>query len=66
MQGVYVYGDFCTGTVKGLLQRKGVLLDDKAIGPQLGTNSIVAFAEDNQGELYIVTEAGSVQRLVAA
>jgi hypothetical protein len=26
----------------------------------------VAFAEDNQGELYIVTEAGSVQRLVAA
>jgi glucose/arabinose dehydrogenase len=66
MQGVYVYGDFCTGTVKGLLQRKGVLLDDKAIGPQLGTNSIVAFAEDNQGELYIVTAGGSVQRLVAA
>jgi hypothetical protein len=43
-----------------------VLLDDKAIGPQLGTNSIVAFAEDNQGELYIVTAGGSVQRLVAA
>ncbi len=65
LQGVYIYGDFCTGTVKGLLQRKGVLLDDKAIGPQLGTNSIVAFAEDNQGELYIVTAGGSVQRLVA-
>ena len=66
MQGVYIYGDFCTGSVKGLLQRKGVLLDDKAIGPQLGTNSIVAFAEDNQGELYTVTAGGSVQRLVAA
>jgi len=66
LQGVYIYGDFCTGTVKGLLQRKGVVLDDKAIGPQLGTNSIVAFAEDNQGELYIVTSGGSVQRLVAA
>jgi len=65
LQGVYIYGDFCSGTVKGLLQRKGVLLDDKAIGPQLGTNSIVAFAEDNQGELYIVTAGGSVQRLVA-
>jgi hypothetical protein len=26
----------------------------------------VAFAEDNQGELYIVTARGSVQRLVAA
>jgi hypothetical protein len=51
MQGVYIYGDFCTGSVKGLLQRKGVLLDDKAIGPQLGANSIIAFAEDNQGEL---------------
>ncbi len=66
LQGVYIYGDFCTGTVKGLLQRKGVVLDDKAIGPQLGTNSIVAFAEDSQGELYIITAGGSVQRLVAA
>ena len=66
LQGVYIYGDFCTGVLKGLLQRKGVVLDDKAIGPQLGTNSIVAFAEDNQGELYVVTAGGSVQRLVAA
>ena len=66
MQGVYIYGDFCTGSIKGLLQRKGIVLDDKAIGPQLGTNSLVAFAEDNQGELYIVTAGGSVQRLVAA
>jgi len=66
IQGVYIYGDFCTGSVKGLLQRKGILLDDKAIGPQLGTNSIMAFAEDNQGELYTVTAGGSVQKLVAA
>lgn len=65
-QGVYVYGDFCSGTVKGLLQRKGVLLDDKAVGPQLGTNSIVAFAEDSQAELYVLTASGSVQRLVVA
>ena len=66
LQGVYIYGDHCSGAVKGLLQRKGVLLDDKAIGPQLGTNSIVAFAEDSQAELYVLTEGGSVQRLVAA
>lgn len=66
LQGVYVYGDHCSGTVRGLLQRKGVVLDDKAIGPQLGNNSIIAFAEDNQGELYVVTSGGSVQRLAAA
>jgi len=66
LQSVYIYGDFCSGTVKGLLQRKGVVLDDKAIGPQAGTKSLVAFAEDNQGELYLVTASGSVQRLVAA
>jgi len=41
-------------------------LDDKAIGPQIGTKSLVAFAEDNQGELYLVTAGGSVLRLVAA
>ena len=66
LQGIYVYGDHCTGSVKGLLQRKGVVLDDKAIGPQLGANSIIAFAEDNQGELYLVTTGGSVQRLASA
>lgn len=66
LQGVYIYGDHCSGVVKGLLQRKGVVLDDKAIGPQLGTNSIMAFAEDDQGELYVVTTGGSVQRLAAA
>ena len=66
LQGVYIYGDFCGGTIKGLLQRKGIVLDDKAIGPQAGAKSLVAFAEDNQGELYFVTAGGSVQRLVAA
>ena len=63
---IYVYGDHCTGPVKGLLHRKGVVLDDKAIGPQIGPNSIIAFAEDSQGELYLVTTGGSVQRLAAA
>ena len=65
LQGVYIYGDFCSGTVKGLLQRKGIVLDDKAIGPQTGAKSLVAFAEDSQGELYLVTAGGSVQRMVA-
>ena len=66
LQGVYIYGDFCSGNVNGLLHRKGVVLDDKAIGPKIGAKSLVAFAEDNQGELYFVTAGGSVQRLVAA
>jgi glucose/arabinose dehydrogenase len=66
LQGVFIYGEHCSGVVRGLLQRKGVVLDDKAIGPQLGANSIMAFAEDNQGELYVVTTGGSVQRLAAA
>ncbi|MEX1217634.1 MAG: PQQ-dependent sugar dehydrogenase [Acidimicrobiales bacterium] len=65
MRAVYIYGDFCSGTVRGLLQRKAIVLDDKPIGPRLGANSIVAFAEDSQGELYILTRSGSVQRLVA-
>ena len=66
LQGIYIYGDHCTGTVRGLLQRRGVVFEDKAIGPQLGANSIIAFTEDNQGELYLVTTGGSVQRLAAA
>ena len=26
----YVYGDYCTGEMRGLLARKGIVLDDRA------------------------------------
>lgn len=66
LQGVYVYGDRCSGTVTGVLQRRGRVLDRKSLGPQVPTNTLASFGQDDQGELYVLLSSGSLQRLVAA
>lgn len=65
LQGVYLYSDYCSGSIRGLLQRKRQVLDDKAIGASLPPNQLVAFGQDDQGELYVVSSAGSISKLVA-
>ena len=64
LKGVYVYGDYCTGEIRGLLSRQGVVLDDRALGAKAGANALVSFAQDDQGELYVVSTTGSISRIV--
>ncbi len=66
LRGVYVYGDRCSGAVSGVLQRRGRVLDRKPLGPQLAADRLSSFAEDDQGELYVVLTNGSIQRLVGS
>ena len=66
LQGTYVFGDYCTGEVGGLLSRRGILLDTKALGPKVDENSLVSFGQDDQGELYVLSSSGSLFRLVPA
>lgn len=62
LQGVYVFGDFVSGTIWGLFPesanqfRMEVLLES-------GLN-IVSFAEDHSGELLVVDFAGGIFRIV--
>jgi glucose/arabinose dehydrogenase len=65
LQGVYVFGDYCGGEVRGLLARNGVKLDDKPLGPDLG-QGLLSFGQDASGELYVLTAAGALLRLEAA
>jgi len=61
-QGIYFYGDYCTGTIWGLLldnQGKWV----NSILFQTGSN-ISSFGEDEQGEIYYVDHKGSVFKLL--
>ena len=56
LRGLYLYGDFCTGTVWALAQEDGT----SAVVGQTGL-SISSFGEDESGELYITDlRAGSV------
>ncbi len=61
LTGVYVYGDFCTGQVFGL-RREGTdftnhLLADTGL-------RIASFGQDNDGELYLLSQGEGIFRLV--
>lgn len=66
LQGTYIFGDYCTGEVSGLLSRRGIFLDTEALGPKVDQNSLVSFGQDDQGELYVLSSSGSLFRLVPA
>jgi hypothetical protein len=61
-QGSYVYGDFCTGEIflyNGDPGQQPVVLLDT-------TRSIVGFAEDEVGEVYVIGQGGTIEKIVAA
>ena len=64
LQGVYLYGDFCGGWIKGV--RTG---DARPAGQprDLGINvpNISAFGTDQEGEVYLMSLTGPVYRLAA-
>lgn len=65
LRGVYIYGERCSGTISGLLQRRGQVLDNRSMNANVGANVLTAFAQDDQGELYVLLSSGSVRRLAA-
>ena len=61
LQGAYIYGDFCSGKVHGLRYENGQVTEHKELAD---TNlRIMSFAEDNEGELYLLSQRKGVYRL---
>jgi hypothetical protein len=60
-QGIYLYGDFCTGTIWGLLR------DGQGDWQSMQLFStdfrIASFGEDSSGGVYVVDLLGSVYQL---
>ncbi len=59
--GIYLYGDYCTGLIWGLIQIDG--------GPQTQMLfdmdvTITSFGQDEMGEVYLVSDNGGIYRLV--
>jgi len=63
MHGLYFYGDFCSGKVSAVSQ----MGDGSYVSlPLLDSGlNIASFAEDNNGELYIIHLGGSIYRIEA-
>jgi glucose/arabinose dehydrogenase len=65
LRGTYFYGDFCAGFVRSLALINGTatqFFDWPTLRPA-GAN-ITSFGEDGAGELYIMTSAGALYRIV--
>ena len=66
LAGVYLYGDHCTGTLRGLLSRNDVVLDDHPLGARVEPGTLTGFGQDDQGELYVMSMSGTLSVIVGA
>ena len=62
LRGAYVFGDFCTGALEALARRPGRTPVNRELGPVVP--NLASFGEDAEGELYALSLAGPVYRLV--
>lgn len=62
MQGIYFFGDFCSGKIWGL-QRQGLSWQSALIADT--SYNISTFGEDEAGELYVAHYNGSIYRLLS-
>ena len=61
LKGAYVYGDFCSGKVFGLRYADGEVVEHRELA-DTGLN-IMSFAQDNDGELYLLSQKSGIYRL---
>ncbi len=61
LKGAYVYGDFCSGEVFGLRYVDGEVVEHRRLA-DTGLR-IMSFAEDNDGELYLLSQKSGIYRL---
>lgn len=61
-QGIYIFGDYCSGRIWGLLRQ-----NDQWVGQQLFETGggLTAFGQDEAGEVYLVDANGVISRLDA-
>jgi glucose/arabinose dehydrogenase len=63
LQGVYLFGDYCSGTVFSLQVDEGA---DTPLAVLASGKRISSFGEGEDGEIYLVDITGSIFRLVAS
>lgn len=62
LQGAYVYSDWCDGRLRYIREENGEVVEDEEL--EVTVPSITAFGEDHDGELYAISLAGTVFRIL--
>jgi glucose/arabinose dehydrogenase len=62
--GTYLFADYCLGDIRGFVQRDGERVAEGSLGVSVTSPS--SFGEDTDGELYVLSLAGPVYRIVPA
>ncbi len=57
LQGAYIYGDYCSGKVWGLVQAGGRVVDQRELNVG-ASHAIFSFGQDDAGELYLLAADG--------
>jgi glucose/arabinose dehydrogenase len=63
VQGTYFYADFCAGFVRSFRFNDGSALE-RTEWPLLAAPSVTSFGQDGLGDLYILTQSGTMSRIV--
>lgn len=58
--GIYLYGDYCTGFIWGLLQADGGWQTQRLFDVDV---TITSFGQDEAGEIYLISDSGGIFRL---
>jgi hypothetical protein len=61
MRGVYLFADYCAGQLRGLVATDGRLAQDRLFPVRAG--AVSGFGQDNDGELYVVSDEGEIYRV---
>ncbi|HEX6433991.1 MAG TPA: PQQ-dependent sugar dehydrogenase [Gemmatimonadales bacterium] len=64
LQGTYFYSDFCGGWVRSFRMEGGVRVGDTEWASLDTGEFVTSFGEDAAGELYLLTEEGTVSKIV--
>ena len=63
LQGAYVFGDFCSGTVWGLRHNAGVLTEHMMLADS--GLALTSYGQDQSGNLYILSRNDGIYQLLA-
>ncbi len=61
LRGGYLFADYCAGELRAVVAKDGTVVQDRVF--PVRTPSITSFGEDAAGELYVLSDEGTVARV---